>query len=257
MNRYNGLFFRLTVLAIGTAAFCAAIVLTLSACGKVMADASQSSGETATQQTIQNPVTASSKSEADDGYDMIGVPQLVISDSMMYRGTVLSIDSLPDSDAEILLLTLMSVDGTGFSPSTLPVAITEETKLSFEKQKLEKGAYLEVYYGANPKEKQQYAKAIAVNLLIPAERSVFNGELVEIIENSEDKDKISLLLEPLDEGMETVFHISDKTQLYIKLEELKKGDKINIYYNGIATFSIPPQSTAMEIRPYTALVSEK
>ncbi|WP_312643062.1 hypothetical protein [Hydrogenoanaerobacterium sp.] len=254
MNQYNATFFRIIILAIGTVALCVAMALTFTACGTTTPSQSQAEESAASSQPDNLSMAASSEASSESIEEETA--KLIVADAAMYRGTVVSIDAMTESGSEILLLTLKSVDGTGFTPSTLPVAITVDTKLSFEREKLEKNAYLEVYYGGEPTEKQQYAKAIAVNLLVPAERSVFNGELVEVM-RQEGSDKVSLLLKPLGEGMETVFHISDETQVYLNLDELKAGDKLNIYYNGIATFSIPPQSTAMEIRRYTAPVAEK
>ncbi|MEG2852410.1 MAG: hypothetical protein RR879_06110 [Hydrogenoanaerobacterium sp.] len=178
--------------------------------------------------------------------------KLTVADAAMYRGTVTEIKNGDDSGT--LLLTLKRADGTAFMPVINHIEIDTATRLSFDKKTLAVGDYLEVYYGVSPVIKpipaKEYKKAIAINRSFPAEGTVFNGELVEIMKNDRDG-STSLLLKPIGKGMETVFHIFEDTQIYLDFAKLKKGDKLNVFYNGIATMSIPPQSSALELRYYT------
>ena len=173
--------------------------------------------------------------------------KLVVADAYMHRGTVTEIKA---GASGTTMLTLKRADGTAYIPSTLQIEINADTRLSFPKEDIKKDVYLEVYYSGLEGEKSKYAKAIAVNILTPADMSVFNGEVLEIIDNSHFN-STSLLLKPIGKGMETIFHIHDETQIYLDFKNIKKGDKVNIFYNGIMTMSLPPQSSAAELRTYT------
>lgn len=48
---------------------------------------------------------------------------------------------------------------------------------------------------------------------------------------------------------EYIFHISKDTKINTK-DEIKIGDTVDVYFNGIATMSLPPQSTAIAINVY-------
>lgn len=56
-------------------------------------------------------------------------------------------------------------------------------------------------------------------------------------------DKKSLLILSND-GMEYIFHINEDT-IVMTFENLKKGQQVDILFNGILTRSIPPQGNAM------------
>lgn len=236
--------------------FAALALLAAFALGGCAASAPQpvpgpdSSASSTSPESIVLPVPESSEEEPSEG--VAGEPQrLVVADAAMYRGTVTAVEEVEEAGSNLLLVTLKSETGTGYTPAVFSVYITADTRLSFEKEKLEPGAYLEAYYGAPPAGEQKIANAIAVNLLTPAELSVYNGELVDM--QKRDDGGVSLLLKPLlGEGMEALFHISEDTSVFLNLDELKKGDKLNIYFSGAATFSIPPQSTALELRRYAA-----
>ena len=55
----------------------------------------------------------------------------------------------------------------------------------------------------------------------------------------------SLLIED-ENGLEYVFHINEDT-IIMSFESLKKGQVVDIIFNGILTASIPPQGTAIII----------
>ena len=81
---------------------------------------------------------------------------------------------------------------------------------------------------------------------------VYNGTLVEITTDPEKEEGCSLLLDPLTEdGMQYVFHVDESTQFYLDFASLKAGDKLHVIHSPASTRSLPPQSAAWEIFPYT------
>lgn len=174
--------------------------------------------------------------------------KIIVADAAMYRGTITNIKT--DKALNTVDITLKRADGTAFTPATAVFTLDNNTKMNFKREELAKGQYIELYYG-KPANEGEAAKAIAVNWLNPSDMTIFNGEIVEFMKNDRT-DGYSLRLKPIGRGMETVFHISDDTQMYVSLSDLQVGDKVNIFYNGVATMSIPPQSNAAELHRYTA-----
>ena len=81
----------------------------------------------------------------------------------------------------------------------------------------------------------------------------YNGKLVEIVPDTEDVDSGYLLLDPIDEnGMQYQFNYGPDTQFNIDKDTLQAGDLLNVLHSPISTRSLPPQSPAYEISPYTA-----
>ena len=47
-----------------------------------------------------------------------------------------------------------------------------------------------------------------------------------------------------------IFHYNAYTDFTQGVESLEPGDQLSIYHRGVATLSIPPQGSALEISPY-------
>lgn len=168
-------------------------------------------------------------------------------DAAQYRGVVEKIENI-DGETEIIL---SQAEGTNFGSQTLITRITPETRHMFELSTLKTGDYLEVWYGIpleGEKEDIAYFPAIVANLLPEASISNFNGEITEITKDSETSG--SILLTSLDSDYDVLFQYDENTKIYLNLDELEKGDKLNIYYSGVTTRSIPPQAFALEMRTY-------
>lgn len=174
-----------------------------------------------------------------------------VADAAMYRGTVMEIK---ENDGGKTLV-LEQAKGTDFGSPTLTFVTTDDTRLSFEADKLVKGVYLEVYYGQAPGQKLDATKennAIGINLYPSSEMVVFNGTIKVVEPNPDKEGEGQITMSNLDREEEVVFNYSqDNTQFYLTFEDLKVGDKLNIFHSGAYTRSIPPQGSAIEVRMFT------
>ena len=206
-------------------------------------------------QSTSNPPSASAspkQSEPEQSLPEIGEIQPMpmptvppINDAIMYRGTITEITL--EKDGVVALLE--QAEGTNFGHRAMRGFLDPESSfLTFDIADIQVGDYLEIFYGgALALSEPPFVTAIQAYKLLAASLVLYNGELVEIMEDG------SLVLNhigsmPGDE--QHVFHIDDATQVYMNLDDLVPGAKLNIFYNGIATRSLPPQSTAQEVRPF-------
>lgn len=175
--------------------------------------------------------------------------RIVVADTAMYRGIISEIKAI---DGQLHSFVLSQVEGTDFGAPSLKVNASEDTKFSFDFSSLQEGDYVEVFFG-DPLEQaiKKGASAIAVNNWGDAEMIIFNGAVVSVTPDKEKEGAGSLLLTSLKDNSEWVFHYWEDTQLYVNINELTEGDKVNILFSGIATRSLPPQSNAIEIRPFS------
>lgn len=173
---------------------------------------------------------------------------LKVADAAMYRGTVTNI--LDNNDNTVV--TIRRANGTSFDMETLTFLVTKDTKLSFEPDKLVTGVYLEVYYGSKPGEKPtKDVDAIAINLYPSAEIVIFNGTIKAIEPNAEKEGEGRLVMDNLEREEEVVFNYDQaNTQFYLTFDDLKVGDKLNIFHRGVYTRSMPPQGSAIEVQKY-------
>lgn len=177
-----------------------------------------------------------------------GQERLSVADASRFLGTV---EDFAVDDAGQTVLLMRRAAGSGLLPE-LKVTLTENTSYSFDGTQLGNGAFLEVYYGGEPDETGA-VDAIAVNDLISEDLVIYNGTLAEITPDPEKEGSGSLLLDPLTEnGMQYVFHYDESTQFYLDFASLKAGDKLHVLHSPASTRSLPPQSAAWEISPYTA-----
>lgn len=166
-------------------------------------------------------------------------------DTALYRGTVTHMETTDEGT----LLTLQQVPGTNFGIGSLVAVLNSDTRTNYEIARLEQGSYVEVYYGAELSGTlPDRVRAIASNLLPPAEASVHNGTLQEITLNEDGTAR--LLVASLNGNGDTLFLVNDESQVYVNLESLAIGDKLNILTNGTSADSLPPQATALELRLY-------
>lgn len=165
----------------------------------------------------------------------------MVADAALYRGIV--VEAAQGEGSEITF-TLRQAEGTNYGSRELVFRTGESTYLGCDADEIQVGAYLEVAYGG-VSQIYDFQEALTVKKLTDASLSVFNGQFV-----STQGDSGSLLLKDLKTGNEMIFHISDNTQVYLDRGKLKAGDKVNVYFSGASTRSIPPQATALEIRAY-------
>lgn len=173
---------------------------------------------------------------------VLSAQAIPVADAAMYRGTVTN----QWEDDGLTYYELVQALGTNYGFSSLTVSadktVYENNKLSDVKV----GDYLEVYYGAGKNESLGTKAIISAGKLVNADFSVFNGTVEKI-------EKGSVLLKALDGNNEILFRYSSDTHLYLDIAKVKKGDRLNVYFNGITTRSIPAQANALEIRSYESV----
>ena len=172
--------------------------------------------------------------------------RLTVADAALYRGEVRGLDENG--------FYLVQVPGRDYGDGIVRFSIGEGTKFSFDRETLEEGQYLEVYYSDVQETYPPQTEAIAVNRLPDAAMSVFNGEVVEVTEK-EDGTTDLLMKRIGGEGTdEILFHIGESTQVYTN--EIQVGSQLSILFNGSVTLSLPGQASAWEVAPYTVEKSE-
>lgn len=173
----------------------------------------------------------------------------------MYRGIME--DVAVDNEGNTAWI-LQQAEGTDFGIERIQVIIDENTKVYPEDQGVGNGSYLEVMYKGEilktGEDSIPSVKALEVKNLMQADMVTYNGEIIEIQKEGEEAGSGSILLGPLNEGgSQWLFHYGPETEFFTssgKEEDLKVGGKVNIFFDGSSTRSIPPQSTALEIRDY-------
>lgn len=232
-----------------------ALMLTVAAvCAACSATPSLSPSPSPSESLTTPPPSSESSSESSESFESesseTSAPEKIsVADAAMYRGTVVKQEA--DGDAQIL--TLEQADGTDFGAAALRFRLGADTPLSFEKDQLVNGAYLEVFYGVAPGQTlnvDETHDVIGANLYPEAAMVNFNGTVMEFL----PEEKL-LMMEDLNNGQTVAFHYGDETQLYLTLTDIQKGDKLNIFHRGVFTLSLPPQGNSLEIRPYKTPVS--
>ncbi|MEG1779132.1 MAG: hypothetical protein RR263_03450, partial [Oscillospiraceae bacterium] len=179
--------------------------------------------------------------------------KIYVADAALYRGTVVSIENADKGT----IVTLKQADGTDYGCESLKFLLSDKTKTSFEAELLVKGAYLEVYYGRDMGQSLDSEKlydAIGVNIYPPAEMVNFNGILKEVIPSTDKPGHGRLSMIDLSNDQEVMFNYDkENTQFYLNIDNLKEGDKLNIFHRGIYTMSLPPQGAALEVRMFAEI----
>lgn len=185
-----------------------------------------------------------------DGAEVTENTKFYVADAAMYRGEVVDVITSENGDTSIVL---EQVEGRDYGHEQIVFNLDEYTRINGELEDIQVGDYLEVFYGgAMTSSVVPHTGAIAINKLMPADIVVFNGEVNEIVFNDDDKTEGYMLMTDLSTDMEIVFHFGEGTQIYMNIDEIKPGDKLNILHSGAVAMSMPPQGSALEIAPYTA-----
>lgn len=190
-------------------------------------------------------------------------------DAAMYRGTVSDIVS--DVGKSTVQFTLTQADGTDFGAPSLKFSFTADTRADFTP---EGGQYLEVYYGrapGAPLSADEVHNVITAIQYHSAEMVSFNGTVKAIDPHPDKPGQGWLVMVPLGVDIHEAesypesaapgepflgnpeIHYSydkEKTKFYLNFDEIKVGDKLNIFQSGAMTMSLPPQAFAIEVRPY-------
>lgn len=169
--------------------------------------------------------------------------KVYVADAAIYRGT-----ATPLEDGTF---SLEQVEGTDFGATTMKFSVSDLTTGATD---ITEGNYLEVFYG-RPMEGEFDStitqEAIGMNDLGIADMVNFNGKVTAI--QKEDDIITSITLLELITDQEVVFNVSEETQLYFAVDDLKEGDLLNIYHKGMMTRSLPPQGIPLEIRYMDAI----
>ncbi|WP_278942256.1 hypothetical protein [Anaerotruncus colihominis] len=179
--------------------------------------------------------------------------KIAVADAAIYRGVV---EDFAVNDKGQTVLMMRRAVGSRFSPR-MNFALTENTAYSFEESSIGNGAFLEVYYSAGTTQSDSTTpietEAIAINDLGLEDLVNYNGTLVEVSPDPDKEGAGQLLLDPIDpNGMQYVFNYDSSTQFYLDFDALKPGVQLNVLHSAASTRSLPPQSAAFEIAPYTA-----
>ena len=189
----------------------------------------------------QEPITAAQASS------------LAGSEVKVFRGTIVD---FAVNDAGQTVWILAQEIGADYGATFLNVAVTPELPMGSSGQQADIGntTHLEVFYTTmNTQGMTPEVTAVAVNVLLPVDLTIFNGKVAEITPDPDKPGTGSILLDPIDEGkQQTVFNYSTNETTWegISPESIKPGDALHILYDGISTRSLPPQSFAGVIRPY-------
>lgn len=179
---------------------------------------------------------------------------LYVADAAMYRGTIGSIVE----DGETTTVVLTQPEGINFGTPTITFSLDDDTKFSFDESELVEGSFIEVFYGRSMGETDytQTFNAIAVNRYIDATSANFNGEIIEIAKDVENDTQGSFTLKELGTEQVIVFYYGDESSLYLNVDELVVGDKLNIFHSGAVALSLPAQGNIIEARTYYDAAAE-
>lgn len=170
-----------------------------------------------------------------------------VADAVLYRGVVESVETKDG----VTIVKLAQAAGTDFGKPTLTVTLESVTRRGFVGAEPVVGDYLEVYYSATVGQPTtDTMAAIQVSLLPATDTCLYNGVVAEITAESDKEGYGDMMLTALTDSNEIVFHYTPETRFYLDFSALKAGDKVNIFFNGVTTRSIPPQATALEVCPY-------
>lgn len=171
---------------------------------------------------------------------------LTVADAAMYRGTVVELTTAQDG----VLLTLRQPEGVDFGAATMKFFVNEDTRLSFGRELLTTGEFLEIYYGEQPQSDEAAKQAIAINRYLPAEAVNYNGSVQEYLPSADKPGTGTLRMRELKSGQIVWFHFNEETQFYLDASAIKAGDQLNIFHRGMFAMSEPPQGYALEVRQY-------
>jgi len=173
----------------------------------------------------------------------------MVSGGALYRGVVTAIEKNENNDT---ILTLEQAKGTNFGYQSLQVLVNDNTNIVPPTTNLIPEMHVEVQYGApvDGAPLELPTPAISLKPLMSVDALVFNGEVLSV-KVGEKPNTGTFMLRRIDsEGDDWAYHYNDQTVFYISLDEIKAGDRLNIFTTGIANPSLPPQASALEIRPY-------
>ncbi|MCI8492289.1 hypothetical protein [Anaerotruncus sp.] len=179
--------------------------------------------------------------------------KIAVTDAAIYRGVV---EDFAVNDKGQTVLMMRRAEGSGYAPR-MNFALTESTSYNFDEISIANGAFLEIYYGSNvtqnTSETPVEAEAVAINDLGVEDLVNYNGTLVEVSPDPDKDGAGQLLLDPINpNGMQYVFNYDSSTQFHLDFDTLKPGDQLNVLHSAASTRSLPPQSAAFEVAPYTA-----
>ncbi len=208
---------------------------------------SQSSQSSVAAEEVSAPPQEESSQEGEEA-----VAPLYVADAARYRGTVAAIDTALSGET---IYRLEAFPGSGLDQQLL--VTFDGARAEFDLSEIALGDHLEVFYQAPQEEGCGLTcyEVIAVNRLMPAEAVYYNGILASINERENGEMDLVMVLEgtPEDQwedlAIQFVFHTGEGTQFYCNSDDLVPGTLLNIYHRGVMTMSIPPQGSALEVRP--------
>lgn len=173
--------------------------------------------------------------------------KVTAADTARFVGTVE--DFAMSDDGKTVLLMTGAVGSS--SPAAMKVKLTGDTKVGFDSKNIGNGVFLEVFYSGENKDGT--VDAVNINSFGGTEEEMcYNGTVVSI-DTDKDGKTGQIVLDPLNKGQSRhAFNFGEGTQIYLDISKVKKGDKLHVLHSRMTTFSLPPQSPAIEIHSYTA-----
>jgi hypothetical protein len=167
-------------------------------------------------------------------------------DTAVYRGNIKSITA--EGDATKIVLN--QVRGTNYGIYEMTFLLNNNSRVNFGSQNLIPGQYLEVYY--NPNDLSSGMRTIIVaNLLQNSDLVIYIGQITNVYEAPENSSYYGQMEVKLENNSTMIFNYDGQTQFYMDLSNLKAGTNVSIYGNWIISPSMPPQTTAYEVREYS------
>ncbi|MDV0444827.1 hypothetical protein MmiAt1_03700 [Methanimicrococcus sp. At1] len=189
----------------------------------------------------------------DDAGDNTTAPPAPIAppaDTAMYRGNVTNISTANNET----IMTLAQVNGTNYGAANMNFVFGDNSKANFNLTDLKVGQYIEVYYGIPAGDvRPDPATVVVANVLPNADLVVYSGEIVNVtpavnVSNSTYVGKLEVKLE---NNTTMIFNCGNSTQFYMNMSDVAAGTKVSIYGNWVIQTSMPPQTTAYEVRTYS------
>lgn len=241
-----------------TAVACTSATASSAPSSSAPSSSASSSAQSAVSDTANAQPDATGSEQATEGAPYITVEeakQKAGGEVKLYRGTIL--DFAVNNEGKTVWMLQQDI-GANYGAASLNVAVDESLPVGSDGRPVDiaNGSHLEVFYTEMTTPEGSLTpevKAVAVNLLMPADMTTYNGKVTELIPAEGKPGSGSFMLEPIDGGQPTIFHYSPETVFEgITADAVKVGDELHILYNGVSTRSLPPQSSAMTVLPYAS-----
>ncbi len=175
-----------------------------------------------------------------------------VADAPLYKGEIAQINNTKFGTD----LLVNKSNGSNSTHESLIFHIGKDTKINVDIKNLKVGDSVDIFHSlAMTNSLPGQTAAIAVNVvakennyLTVADAPLYKGQVQEIRKTEQGMD---LLVNKTNESNATykslIFHIDKDTKINMENENLKVGSKVDIFYSGLVTRSLPGQTTAVAV----------